>query len=208
MVTLNLYQTKITASDYNPSIDDSITVTVTLLDFNGNAVTGTNATITVNQGYFTKYTRNSTDTAISGTSTKSYNGTTGNNGSFTMTYKCSEWGLATFSANNIKTQINTKGNRTLTLRDGWLLRYNDTMASLEVNFTWTSNVNSGDWIGPLTLTTDVPVSCCPIGERVVSATSHKDMYVQINPNGDIYYRNISGSTLSKPSIGCNLCWLI
>ena len=104
-----LYETKITCSNYNPNIDDTITVTVALIDFNGNNVTGTNATITVNQGYFTKYTRNSSDTAISGTTTKTYTGTTGTDGTFTMTYNCSEWGLATFSANNTKIQSEVTG---------------------------------------------------------------------------------------------------
>ena len=109
-----LYETKITCSDYNPNIDDTITVTVALIDFNGNNVTGTNATITVNQGYFTKYTRNSSDTAISGTSTQSYTGTTGSDGTFTMTYKCSEWGLATFSAKNHNAQIHIIGWKDIT----------------------------------------------------------------------------------------------
>ena len=82
------------------------------------------------------------------------------------------------------------------------------MASLEVNFTLSSNVNTGDWIGPLTLNTEIPSSCRPIAERVVSPTSHSSMYVEVTPEGNIYYKNVSSSTLSKPSIGCNSSWLI
>lgn len=108
MQITKLYQTKIGCSSYNVAVDSTDTnVTVSLIDFNGNPVVNTEVTINVDNGYFTKYTRNSTNVTIGGTTTKSYNGTTGSDGSFTLTYTApSESAVVTFSANNITTHMN------------------------------------------------------------------------------------------------------
>ena len=93
---ISIANTDNTHEDYNPQIDDTITLTITLVDGAGTAVSGEEVTVTCSKGYFTKYN----NTSISGTTTVSKTGTTDNYGQFTLTYKCSEWGLTTFSANN------------------------------------------------------------------------------------------------------------
>ena len=95
--------TNIEASDYNPTIDDYITVTITVNDVYGDSVEGENVTVTATEGTFAQL--NGSDI----TSASSVTGTTNSSGQFTLTYTCSEWGLITFSANNRSTQVNVTG---------------------------------------------------------------------------------------------------
>ena len=95
--------TKIVASDYNPNIDSTITVTVTVKDVYDDPVENESVQVTCNIGKFTKLN----GSTIS--DTQSVTGNTDSNGQFTLTYSCTEWGLITFSANNKSTQIKVKG---------------------------------------------------------------------------------------------------
>ena len=89
----DLYNYSISCSNYNPTIDTDISVTVKVTNQAGNPVVGHTVSILKNNS-----------------SWKS--GTTGSNGEFTTTYTCSEWGLTTFSANNHNsTQILVEGFR-------------------------------------------------------------------------------------------------
>ena len=95
--------TSIECSDYNPSIDSTITVTVSVDDVYGDAISGESVTVTVSEGTFTQL--NGSDI----TSASSVTGTTNSSGQFTLTYACSEWGLITFTANNKTVQCNVTG---------------------------------------------------------------------------------------------------
>ena len=95
--------TNIEASDYNPTIDGNITVTITVTDVYGDAISDESVTVTASEGTFTQL--NGSDI----TSASSVTGTTNSSGQFTLTYTCSEWGLITFSAKNHKCQINVQG---------------------------------------------------------------------------------------------------
>ena len=86
----DLYNYSISCSNYNPTIDTDISVTVKVTNQAGNPVVGHTVSILKNNS-----------------SWKS--GTTGSNGEFTTTYTCSEWGLTTFSANNENIQIKVTG---------------------------------------------------------------------------------------------------
>ena len=97
--------TKIVASDYNPNIDSTITVTVTVKDVYDDPVENESVQVNCNIGKFTKLN----GSTIS--DTQSVTGNTDSNGQFTLTYTCSEWGLATFSAKNHNTQIRVAGFR-------------------------------------------------------------------------------------------------
>lgn len=112
--------TKIVASDYNPNIDSTITVTVTVKDVYDDPVENESVQVTCNIGKFTKLN----GSTIS--DTQSVTGNTDSNGQFTLTYSCSEWGLATFSAKNHNTQINVKGwKQVQTYLTGRLTVYTD-----------------------------------------------------------------------------------
>ena len=82
------YQYNITASDYNPNIDSSITITVTVTDGNDNLVD--NHSFTLNA--------NGTDVSL-----------TTSNGVATYSYTCSDWGVCRFSVKSYSTQINVTG---------------------------------------------------------------------------------------------------
>ena len=95
--------TNIECSDYNPSIDGNITVTITVTDVYGDAISGESVTVTVSEGTFTQL--NGSDI----TSASSVTGTTNSSGQFTLTYNCTSWGLITFVANTEKLQIKVTG---------------------------------------------------------------------------------------------------
>lgn len=86
----DLYNYSISCSDYNPTIDSEISVTVKVTNQAGNPVSGQSVSIAKNNVSWK-------------------NGVTGSNGEFTTTYTCSEWGLVTFSANNENIQIKVTG---------------------------------------------------------------------------------------------------
>ena len=92
----DLYNYSISCSDYNPTIDSEISVTVKVTNQAGNPVSGQSVSIAKNNVSWK-------------------NGVTGSNGEFTTTYTCSEWGLVTFSANNSFKQITIQGWREVTL---------------------------------------------------------------------------------------------
>lgn len=97
--------TNIECSDYNPNIDNSITVTITVTDVYGDAISDESVTVTASEGNFTQLNGSNITNASSVT------GTTNSSGQFTLTYACSEWGLITFNANNVSTQVHVTGWR-------------------------------------------------------------------------------------------------
>lgn len=134
MIISDFYQTRIEASNYNVNIDSTDTViTVTLIDFNGVAVTGKSVTLTCDRGYFNK----NGSTAISGTTTKSITATTDSNGKITATWTASEWGLATFSTSNSSQpshiQVNVTGWKTHFNSGEYTVRYNDSFVEVRVH---------------------------------------------------------------------------
>ena len=130
--------TKIVASDYNPNIDSTITVTVTVKDVYDDPVENESVQVTCNIGKFTKLN----GSTIS--DTQSVTGNTDSNGQFTLTYTCSEWGLATFSANNTNIQINVGGWKQVYSNSGLLIYKNqDDITKLII--TVNTNYNSTSW---------------------------------------------------------------
>lgn len=119
--------TNIECSDYNPSIDDYITVTITVNDVYGDSVEGENVTVTASEGNFTQYN----GSTITGAS--SYTGTTNSSGQFTLTYACSEWGLITFSANTTSTQIRVIGWRIVSNNQYEKVQYNEDTAQVIIH---------------------------------------------------------------------------
>ena len=96
--------TSISCSNYNPMIDsNSTTVTVTVKDVYGDAVSGEEVTVTCTGGTFTALNGSSI------TGTTSATGTTNSDGQFTLTYTAGNWGLITITANNTSIQLNVDG---------------------------------------------------------------------------------------------------
>lgn len=103
------YVTSLTSSSYNATIDGTVTVTVNLKDVYGDNVNGASVTVTCSSGTFTQLNGSNITAAASVT------GTTNASGTFTLTYKCSEWGLITFTANQTTTQIRVTGWKEVTV---------------------------------------------------------------------------------------------
>lgn len=127
--------TKIVASDYNPNIDSTITVTVTVKDVYDDPVENESVQVTCNIGKFTKLN----GSTIS--DTQSVTGNTDSNGQFTLTYSCTEWGLATFSAKNASKQVHVTGWREITAGTGQLW-VNDETKTAVFYFTRTGAITS------------------------------------------------------------------
>lgn len=110
----NYLVTSISASDYNPTIDGTVTLTVTVKDVYGDPISGEEVEVTCSGGSFTGYNGDSI------TSTQDYTGTTNASGQFTLTYSCTVWGLITILAGNSSTQLRVGGWKTITLTNGTL----------------------------------------------------------------------------------------
>ena len=133
--------TNIVCSDYNPSIDSTITVTVSVDDVYGDAVSGESVTVTVSEGNFTQLNGSDITTASSVT------GTTNSSGEFTLTYSCTEWGLITFTANNKSTQVNVTGwKQVQSLNNDRVVVYTDGKnAKIKISGTFVTSTSAGEY---------------------------------------------------------------
>lgn len=190
--------TNISVSNYNPSIDGTVTVTVTVKDVYGDAVSGETVLVTASAGNFTKYNGSTI------TSASSYTGTTNSSGQFTLTYTCSEWGIINFSANNTSKQIKTSGWKEVSVTGA------TSYASLYVNgseriayfryyrsgynFTSTSTVTLHSGAIPSSYRPGRNVNCSVLNSTIVGG---------LNTDGDISV--ISSSTGSK-TINMTVMW--
>ena len=87
----NLYDYQITASSYNVNIDSSVNITVKVTNrATGRPVTGVTVPVLKNNSTWKS-------------------GTTGVNGTFSLSYTADTWGLTTFSAKTANTQIHVTG---------------------------------------------------------------------------------------------------
>lgn len=158
MIIENFYQTKIEcvkdsddSSYYNVNIDATdIRVEVSLIDFNGNPIIGKNVTLNVDRGTITSIKSGYNGTIASGK--KSVTGTTGADGKLAVLYTASEWGLATFTVNNINTQINVGGWRVVQNDGIYYLKYNDKLVYAIINYTtsvnWSTTIShlGAEWL--------------------------------------------------------------
>ena len=112
--------TSVECSDYNPSIGSTITVTISINDVYGDAISDESVTVTASEGTFTQL--NGSDI----TAASSVTGTTNSSGQFTLTYSCTEWGLITFSANNRSTQVNVTGFKKIAENTTYTLMVDET----------------------------------------------------------------------------------
>ena len=185
--------TNIECSDYNPSIDGNITVTITVNDVYGDAISGESVTVTASEGTFTQLNGSNITAASSVT------GTTNSSGQFTLTYACSEWGLITFSANNTNTQINVQGWRQITISTGKLF-VNDSTKTAIFHFSRTGTITS-----EISYANTIPKGYRPYGiVRMKAHTSSFQGFIIIESDGTV---KISGGTASTSiTISCQITY--
>ena len=193
------FVTSIGCSSYNPSIDGTVTVTVTVKDVYGDAVSGQEVLVAASEGSFTAYN----GSTITGAS--SYTGTTNGSGQFTLTYTASVWGLITFTANNVSTQIRVKGFKSQSMWNGTLY-YDDEKAMLVLNWQGSGTYNTSTWTDSGAFDA-VPSSLRP-KQNVYSSLGDTRMFVRVNKDtGKVQYVT-AGNSISNPYFQCVLTWLL
>ena len=196
--------TNIVCSDYNPNIDSTITVTVSVDDVYGDAVSGESVTVTASEGTFTQL--NGSDI----TASDSVTGTTNSSGQFTLTYSCTEWGLITFSANNKNIQVRVTGWRTVATYLYYLLEENDGHVRLKIhintnitfNTSWTTiyaNFIPLDYAPLYPVTVIVYASLSATDSLAIGVRETNDSKVEIMG------KSLTGSSVSSQAY-CVLEW--
>ena len=191
--------TNIEASDYNPTIDDYITVTITVNDVYGDSVEGENVTVTASEGTFTQLNGSSITAAATVT------GTTNSSGQFTLTYTCSEWGLITFSANNTNIQANVTGFKSQNMWHGTLYYDNEKVEYVldyHSSVIWqisNARTDSGAF--------DVVPSNLRPKQNVYSTLSDTRMAVRVNKDtGKV--QTVNSAQISNPYLQCVMTWYL
>ena len=183
----DLYNYSISCSNYNPTIDTDISVTVKVTNQAGNPVVGHTVSILKNNS-----------------SWKS--GTTESNGEFTTTYTCSEWGLTTFSANNNSTQILVKGWKQIwSAESGKMTAYrNNNHARLILDGLVRSSVPTsyGQYGSSTPLSSIAPV------ESIFQFVNSANIIMQIGADGKIFLKSTTGAAQSNVSIHGQVEWAI
>ena len=193
--------TNIECSDYNPSIDGNITVTITVNDVYGDAVSGESVTVTASEGTFTQL--NGSDI----TSASTVTGTTNSSGQFTLTYTCSEWGLITFVANNTNNQINVTG-----WKEVWRNTTSDPKIQVFRNATHCRLKFSGYTVSSMNTTWTQYGSTAFLNDwkpsQVVAFVgSDYTFLLRVAEDGKLYWRTITG-TLTNKNIYEQIEWSI
>ena len=176
----DLYNYSISCSNYNPTIDTDISVTVKVTNQAGNPVSGQSVSIAKNNVSWK-------------------NGVTGSNGEFTTTYTCSEWGLITFSANNNHIQVKVRGWREITAGIGRLWVNDETKTATYI-FSRTGTITS-----EISYANTIPKGYRPYGiVRMKAHNSAFQGFIIIESDGTV---KISGGTASTSiTISCQITY--
>ena len=119
----DLYNYQITASKYNVDIDTDVTITVKVTNQLGQPVVGVNVPVLKDNETWKS-------------------GTTGVNGTFSLTYTADTWGLVMFSTNTTNTQINVTGWRVVQDDGIYYLKYNDKLVFAKISYDTSVNWNT------------------------------------------------------------------
>ena len=187
--------TSIECSDYNPQIDGNITVTITVTDVFGDAISNESVTVTASEGNFTQLNGTSITAAATVTAT------TNISGQFTLTYTCTEWGLITFSANTVNKQILVKGYKTIKDDSGIRVRVNGDSVECRVIISSTNFPTSFTQFTGQT----IPEGYRPNGDVTCPCYNNTNLLVAILGNGNIMRRSMTGSNYTG-ACDCLLTW--
>lgn len=190
----NYTVTSLSVSDYNPKIDSTITVTVTVKDVYNRPVVGDEVAVTASEGNFTKLN----GSGITAASTVT--GTTDSNGEFTLTYACSEWGLVTFSANNRGIQVHVTGWREITAGTGRLW-VNDETKTATYYFSRTGSITK-----EIEYANAIPSGYRPfsyVRMRLHNNINNQHLFLSIEPTGVV---RILGTNQASITAACQITY--
>jgi hypothetical protein len=193
--------TQIEASNYNPEIDTDITITITITDVYGDAITNESITINCTSGTFTEVD-GSTITA-----TDSVTANTGAGGIITLTYHCSEWGNIQIMSGENSMSLLVGGWRYVqgTSTSTWAIRRNQDTAQLILKaYTKGSTISSSDWsdFGGGT----AYASAFKPPTYKLGFNSEGTMYMRANSDGSFSIRALTGSISGSTNLYGILEW--
>lgn len=149
------------ASNYNPTINSTVTISITVTDGDNQPVTNHS---------FTLYVDDTTPVSL----------TTDNNGFASHTYTCSNWGIHTFNTPSSATQIKVKGYKQVVNETKYQVYENEESYYVVINTNVT--FSSTSWATDFTIPSPyrplihIPLSC---SDRQTSGRFTSDGTVQV-----------------------------
>lgn len=181
-----LYDYQITASSYNVDIDSNVNIIVKVTDrATSQPVVGVTIPVLKNGETW-------------------QSGTTGVNGTFTLSYTADTWGIVTFSAKNMNCQVNVAGHRVFTGQNLRLIYDNHECMAIVDYTSSTTYGQSYDWKDFVAIA-NVPSGLRP-PKSIYSDISTVSMRIRLTPEGVFQYQTPEGSS-SRPYIQCCMNWL-
>ena len=175
----------LTCSDYNPTVNSTVTVTCKVTDFYGEAVTGESVTLYCNG--------TSVSTSI-----------TNNDGVATWTVTCDEWGIQHFSVKNQSIDIRVTGYIQTSVNSGMYTIYEyEDRVGLRIHIDNPINFTTGikvinDWAVPHRLAPRYPVMIvCANGNTATANTAIGVRESSDFEHTEIIVKSLSGSDISR-----------
>ena len=177
-----LYDYQIYASSYNVNIDSTVNIIVKVTNkATGNPVVGVTVPVLKNNESW-------------------QSGTTGVNGTFSLSYTADTWGLTTFSANAANIQVNVTGWRTFINHTNYLVKYNDEYVYLRVSIPETT-VPTSYLEFNLDVLPDSNPDLRPAGTMALPSGSNSRNFIRISSNSRRVSRaTIAGQQLSNQTL--------
>lgn len=179
------YQYKLSSSNYNPTINSTITITCTCKNVLGNPIANKTLTLMMNG-------------VSQGTST------TNSLGVATWTVTCDEIGLQDFRVENQSIQVKVKGE-TIRLVDSsqygiiWSVDTETGVSMITYNNTQTINANSYNTVKNPYTTGDTRIKYCP-HTSIYAPTSIQNVYITVTYMGEMRLYNRSSTKQSSVSV--------
>ena len=180
----NLYDYQITASSYNVNIDSSVNITVKVTNrATGRPVTGVTVPVLKNNSTWKS-------------------GTTGVNGTFSLSYTADTWGLVTFSANTANCHIKVSGWKQYYNDTNYTVKYDDKFANLSVHTGTVSTTSS--WQEFHTVLTD---NWIKPAYHITTMGRDGSCVVRVDgTTGKIGFKNVRNVSESIPGVYAELTW--
>ena len=175
-------QIDISCSNYNPTIDSNITITITITDESGTPISGFTVPLKIDGTSITGITTNSSGVA-------------------THTYTCTEWGNHKISVKSVSTFINVTGWKTPTNNSDYTFSYNHELCELRIHIASTSIPATPEAFGGFT----VPAGYRPATPVVSHIFVGNRGVVQVNESGVVSRVSFVGA-LSDVGVYATLQW--
>ena len=176
-------QIDISCSDYNPTIDTTVTITITVTDQNDDPVTGFTVPLKIDGTSITGITTNSSGVA-------------------THTYTCTEWGSHKINVKSVSAFINVTGWKTHTNTSDYTFSYNHELCELRIHIASTTISGNPEVFGGFT----VPAGYRPATPVVSPIFVGNRAIVQVRDNGQVSRCSYSGSAIYNAGVYVTLQW--